>query len=86
MTGVEEGRAELRGLNTLVAGFTVRQLLILLRRRAAKMSSRMREGRLLPEQQEQRQQQMEERAASLHDGLVGARSEVGCLHLLGAKV
>jgi hypothetical protein len=55
MTGVEQGSPKLRCLKTLVARFTVRQLLILLCRRAAEVSSRVREGRLLSEQQEPRQ-------------------------------
>ena len=86
MTGVEQGGPELRCLKTLIAGFTVRQLLILLCRRATEVSSRVREGRLLREQQEPGQQQMKDYAASLHDEFVSARSGPGCLCLLGAKV
>src|SRR5690349_8932766 len=74
MTGVEQGSPKLRCLKTLVARFTVRQLLILLCRRAAEVSSRVREGRLLSEQQEPRQQQVKDYAASLHDEFLGARS------------
>jgi hypothetical protein len=86
MTAVEQRGSELRRLQTLVAGFTVRQLLILLCRRATEVSSRVRERRLLSEQQEQRQQQMKDYAASLHDEFVGACFRTGCLYLLGAKV
>jgi hypothetical protein len=64
---VEQSRAELCGLDTLIAQFAVWKLLVLGRGRA-QVGNRVRERRLLAEQQEQGEQQVHYGTADVHGG------------------